>query len=80
MRSILLNNFKDCSVSEKNVENQSIESLLQKLNEIVESLESDELPLEESLKQFEQGIALTKACQETLEASEKRINQLLSHD
>ncbi|GGZ96456.1 hypothetical protein GCM10007162_10680 [Ignatzschineria ureiclastica] len=67
-------------MSEKNVENQSIESLLQKLNEIVESLESDELPLEESLKQFEQGIALTKACQETLEASEKRINQLLSHD
>nr|WP_308430451.1 exodeoxyribonuclease VII small subunit [Ignatzschineria ureiclastica] len=57
-----------------------MESLLQKLNEIVESLESDELPLEESLKQFEQGIALTKACQETLEASEKRINQLLSHD
>lgn len=67
-------------MSEKNVENQSIESLLHKLNEIVESLESDELPLEESLKQFEQGIALTKACQETLEASEKRINQLLSQD
>lgn len=67
-------------MSEKNVENQSIEHLLQKLNEIVESLESDELPLEESLKQFEQGIALTKACQETLEASEKRINQLLSQD
>ncbi len=67
-------------MSEKNVENQSIESLLHKLNEIVESLESDELPLEESLKQFEEGIALTKACQETLEASEKRINQLLSQD
>ena len=67
-------------MSEKNVENQSIESLLQKLNEIVESLESDELQLEESLNQFEQGIALTKACQETLEASEKRINQLLSQD
>lgn len=67
-------------MSEKNLENQSIELLLQKLNEIVESLESDELPLEESLKQFERGIALTKACQETLEASEQRINQLLSQD
>ncbi len=64
-------------MSDKITENQSIESQLQKLTEIVEALESDELTLEDSLKKFEEGINLTKACQKSLEASEKRIAELL---
>lgn len=64
-------------MSDKITENQSIESQLQKLTEIVEALESDELTLEESLKKFEEGILLTKNCQKSLEASEKRIAELL---
>ncbi len=67
-------------MSDKITENQSIESQLQALTEIVEALESDELSLEDSLKKFEEGIALTKACQESLEASEKRIAQLLTKE
>ena len=67
-------------MSDKIKENQSIESQLQALTKIVEALESDELSLEESLTKFEEGISLTKACQENLEASEKRINQLLTKD
>lgn len=65
-------------MSDKITKNQSIEAKLQMLTKIVEALESDELPLEESLQKFEEGIALTKACQESLEASEKRIAQLLT--
>ena len=64
-------------MSDKITENQSIELQLQKLTEIVEALESDELTLEESLKKFEEGILLTKNCQKSLEASEKRIAELL---
>lgn len=64
-------------MSDKITENQSIESQLQKLTEIVEALESDELTLEDSLKKFEEGINLTKSCQKSLEASEKRIAELL---
>lgn len=67
-------------MSDKIKENQSIESQLQALTKIVEALESDELSLEDSLKKFEEGISLTKACQESLEASEKRITQLLTKD
>ena len=67
-------------MSDKIKENQSIESQLQSLTKIVEALENNELSLEESLAKFEEGISLTKACQESLEASEKRINQLLTKD
>ena len=67
-------------MSDKIKENQSIESQLQSLTKIVEALENNELSLEESLAKFEEGISLTKACQESLEASEKLINQLLTKD
>lgn len=67
-------------MSDKITKNQSIESQLQALTKIVEALESDELSLEDSLKKFEEGIALTKACQENLETSEKRIAQLLTKE
>ena len=67
-------------MSDKITKNQSIESKLQALTKIVEALESDDLSLEDSLTKFEEGIALTKACQESLEASEKRITQLLKKD
>lgn len=67
-------------MSNKISQNHSIESQLQKLTQIVEALESDELSLEDSLKQFEEGINLTKTCQQSLEASEKRVTELLTKD
>ncbi|PWD83963.1 exodeoxyribonuclease VII small subunit [Ignatzschineria cameli] len=55
-----------------------MEAQLEKLSKILEALESDELPLDQSLQKFEEGIRLTKSCQAMLEASEKKISQLLS--
>ena len=55
----------------------SIEVALTDLQELVELLESGALPLEEALKQFEQGIQLVQQCQNTLNTAEQRIQTLL---
>lgn len=54
------------------------EDNLAALESIVAQLESGELSLEDSLKQFEQGIALTRACQESLAAAEQKVQVLMS--
>ncbi|HHC73002.1 MAG TPA: exodeoxyribonuclease VII small subunit [Thiotrichales bacterium] len=53
------------------------EKALQELEALVETLEQGELPLEESLKQFEKGIQLTRQCQEALDAAEQRVEILM---
>jgi exodeoxyribonuclease VII small subunit len=58
----------------------SFEAAVQKLGEIVEKLESGDLPLEESLALFEQGIRLSRDAQARLDAAEKRVEQLLGFD
>jgi len=42
----------------------------------VQRLEQGDLPLEESLKQFERGIALTRACQAALKEAEQKVEIL----
>ncbi len=49
---------------------------LKKLESIVESMESGELPLETLLARFEEGIRLVKSCQAQLENAELRIQKL----
>lgn len=56
------------------------ETMLAELTDIVKKLETGGLSLEHSIKQFEQGIALTKACQKTLQSAEQQVNLLLSTD
>ena len=41
-----------------------------------ERLEQGDLPLEEALKQFERGVALTRACQSALKAAEQKVEIL----
>ena len=55
------------------------EDALQRLEEIVDRLETGELPLEDSLKVFEEGVALARHCSKYLEEAEKRI-ELLTKD
>ena len=52
------------------------EKSLAKLAEIVEKLESGDQPLEEALKLFEQGVQLTRGCQQALQQAEERITLL----
>ena len=61
----------------KNDEPKSFESSLESLEEIVQQLEGGDLPLEKSLELFEQGIKLSRQCQERLSQAERRIEILL---
>jgi exodeoxyribonuclease VII small subunit len=56
---------------------QTFESSLAALEKIVRQLERGELPLEESLQLFEQGVRLSRECQERLNQAERRIELLL---
>lgn len=52
------------------------EKSMAELQDIVTQLEKGELPLEDSLKQFEQGITLARKCQEILNQAEQKIEML----
>jgi len=54
----------------------SLEASLTKLDAIVEKLESGNLSLDDSLKQFEEGVKLTKECQKILHHAEQKIKIL----
>src|SRR5438876_524128 len=54
----------------------SFEKALQRLEKIVEQMESAELPIEEVLKQYEEGIELVKFCGQKLEEAEKKVEVL----
>ena len=58
-------------------EGQTFESSLAALEKIVRDLERGDLPLEESLQLFEQGVRLSRQCQERLSQAERRIEVLL---
>ncbi|MBF0446356.1 MAG: exodeoxyribonuclease VII small subunit [Magnetococcales bacterium] len=54
----------------------SFEESLTQLEKIVQRLERGDLPLEEGLNAFEEGIKLSHDCQSKLDACEKRIEEL----
>ncbi|MDX9740486.1 MAG: exodeoxyribonuclease VII small subunit [Gammaproteobacteria bacterium] len=55
------------------------ERSLKDLEDIVTRMEKGDLSLEDSLREFERGIALTRACQEALQAAEQRV-QILTEE
>ena len=62
----------------KKTSQPDFEKALAELESLVENLERGELPLEETLKQFERGIELTRSCQKALQAAEQRVEILLA--
>ena len=60
--------------------NKDFESSLKKLEEIVTELESGDLPLEKSIKAFEDGIKLTRHCRKLLTEAELKIEKLVDSD
>ena len=54
------------------------EKAFQQLEGIVKRLESEELPLDESLRLFEEGIGLSRFCHSRLEEVEKKIELILA--
>lgn len=58
----------------------TFEHALERLEGVVERLESGDLPLEEALAAFEEGVRLSRRCSEQLEAAERRIEVLVQED
>lgn len=54
------------------------EKAFQQLETIVQRLEKEELPLDESLRLFEEGISLSRFCHQRLEEVEKKIEMILA--
>ncbi len=58
----------------------SFEASITRLTEIVEQLERGDLPLEASLRLFEEGVRLSRVSQERLDRAQKKIEELLRVD
>jgi exodeoxyribonuclease VII small subunit len=57
---------------------RSFEDALQELESLVTKLEQGDLPLEESLQDFERGVKLTRTCQQMLREAEQKVKILNS--
>ena len=55
----------------------NLEKSLTDLENLVEELESGDLPLEKAMKKFEEGIKLTRGCQAALKDAEQKVEILL---
>lgn len=55
---------------------KQFEKKLEALDELVETMESGDLSLEESLKLFEKGVTLTKECQKMLKDAKQKIETI----
>ena len=56
---------------------KTFEMAMKQLEQIVQDLETGDMPLEKAIKKFEEGIKVSKYCSEKLDESEKRITLLM---
>jgi len=64
-------------VAKKSTPAPNFEVALAELEKIVKKMEAGEQSLEESLKSFQRGIELTRACQQGLREAEQRVEKLI---
>ena len=67
-------------MAKKKPDNLSYEEALDRLEEIVAKLENAEIPLEESLAAFQEGIVLSRLCREKLAEIEYKVEYLLKEE
>ena len=56
---------------------QTFEKAMKKLEQIVQELESGDLPLEKTITKFEEGVKLSKFCSNKLDETEKKVTILM---
>jgi len=56
---------------------QTFEKAMKKLEQIVQELETGDLPLDKAIKKFEEGVQLSKFCSAKLDETEKRVTILM---
>jgi exodeoxyribonuclease VII small subunit len=84
-RGLLTSDEPACSVTTRSITDKTmaaakkidLEKSLAELEELVEELESGDLPLETAMKKFEDGIKLTRGCQAALKEAEQKVQILL---
>jgi exodeoxyribonuclease VII small subunit len=59
---------------------QTFEEAMKQLEEIVQELESGDLPLEKAILKYEEGVRLSRFCSEKLDETEKRITILQNQE
>ena len=59
---------------------KTFEQSMKQLEQIVQELETGDLPLEKAIKKFEEGIQLSKLCAKKLDETEKKIAVLMQDD
>ncbi len=64
----------------KKTSTPNFEAALAELEQLVEKMESGNQTLEQSLKSFQRGIELTRACQEGLKEAEQRVEKLVQQN
>ncbi len=60
----------------KDIEKMSFEDAIKELTSIVGKIEQGQVPLQDSLEQYEKGMALIKHCRTILQKAEKRIEKI----
>ncbi|WP_426415969.1 exodeoxyribonuclease VII small subunit [Aestuariirhabdus sp. LZHN29] len=58
----------------------AFEQSLAELEALVEKMESGELSLEQSLQAFEQGVSLTRECQQALTSAQQKVELLVERE
>ncbi|WP_303902095.1 exodeoxyribonuclease VII small subunit [Thiohalomonas denitrificans] len=64
-------------MAKTNSDRFDFEKSLEELEQLVERMEHGDLTLEDSLRDFERGIELTRACQKALQDAEQKVQQLV---
>lgn len=64
-------------MTEQNDQTFEFETALGQLEQLVQRMENGELSLQDSLQAFEQGISLTRQCQQALATAEQRVQILM---
>ena len=61
-----------------NQKNASFESNMQRLEQIVRAMERGDVPLEESLKLFQEGTDLVRSCNQLLEKAQLQVKKIMT--
>ncbi len=61
-----------------NKETMTFEASMQRLEQIVRAMERGDVPLEESLKLFQEGTELVRSCQKLLEEAQLQVKRIMT--
>lgn len=65
---------------EQTTQDQTFDEAMKKLEQIVNKLEQGDVPLEEALDQFQEGITLSRYCKRIVDEAEKTVTRMVSEN